>query len=763
MQQGPDGINTNLSPEDQKLATMVLAAKDRSASSRWIYEKDWFRNILYYVGQQWITFQEGSRRWRLRNMPSWVPLPVTNRLASTANVIRSAVAQVIPAFSAVPMQENEKSVLSANAADKYLDVIMRESGFRAARRRMASWITMTGNGFILTEFDTSPDTGTVTIPGETCTQCGNEMTPAQLQQDLKCTKCGSTELVENPSISTTIPQGRIRVRALSPFEVHVNNAILELEDQPEILIVEEVSLQGLRQTYGKLADGVVADVERSTGQFFLNSLANVTASGAGAGTHGQSRLEDNDKKGQVTLYKLYIKTCEEYPEGILIVMTGDQHILEKKTPYPFRFTHTKRPFYPLIHVRYDDVPGRFWAKTPIDDLVPKQRQRNELESLFQTIMMRCANPVWLLPSGIQATPITGDPGIQVKYTPAGGMKPERLPGLDAPVTLVKFLEMIDNDFEEIANTFAVMKGKNPGSVRAASAIQMLLERGFGRYGSVFDNLEEAYEQWAVQALELWRQQAIFPRVQAVARTAGAWQFMEFLGSDLGEVDVRVEAGSTRPKSQAGRQMLVQQALQWGILNPNDPEQRFKLGEELGMTHLLMGAEADIKVVAEENMTFMTWAKTVKDSLDSEQNDPTVDPQQLVGLMIQTFPIKGNPVLDHHPTHVVHHRRFALTEEFRSLPDVVQALFVQHLLTAHYPFLLQEVATGIGPTGVMAGLLPQKGTTGQNTPQNGSAKQGGGPGGAQSPTGMGVGGGKPRTNKSGEVFPTAPSTSNQGTG
>ena len=31
----------------------------------------------------------------------------------------------------------------------------------------------------------------------------------------------------------------------------------------------------------------------------------------------------------------------------------------------------------------------------------------------------------------------------------------------------------------LANTFAVMKGKSPGNVRAASAIQMLIERGFG--------------------------------------------------------------------------------------------------------------------------------------------------------------------------------------------------------------------------------------------------------------------------------------------
>ena len=746
-----DVIRTDATEKDQKLIQLVLDVKERTGANRWIFERDWFRNVLYYVGQQWITYQEGSRRWRLRNMPTWVPLPVTNRLASTGNTIRSAVAQVIPSFTATPTQENEKSVLSANAADKYLDVILRESGFRAARRRLASWVTYTGNGFLFTEFDTSEDTGVVVVPGERCQDCGNGIKPEELTEELNCPKCGSSNLVEDATISQNIPQGRIVVRALSPFEVYVDSGIMEVEEQPALLVIETRSLESVQQTYKDKAKDVRADIERETGRYFLDSLSQMTATGLGFGAGAGTKLDNDAKSGLVTLFRLFVKSCKDYPDGVALVMSGDQHILESQEPYPHRHKLTKRPFYPIVHVRYDDVPGRFWAKTPIDDLVPKQRQRNELESLFQTIVMRCANPVWLLPSGVQASPITGDPAILVRYTSVGGLKPERVPGVDAPISVIKFIEQIDQDFEELANTFAVMKGKNPGSVRAASAIQMLLERGFGRYGSVFDNLEEAYEQWAVQALEIWRQKTVFPRVQAVAQSAGSWQFMEFLGADLGEVDIRVEAGSTRPKSQAGRQMLVQQALQWGLVNPNDPEQRLKLSEELGMTHLLMGAEADTKVVAEENMKFMTWAQEVTAALKQEEDEPLVDPQIVSQLLIQSFPIRGNPILDHHPTHVVHHRRFALSEAFRALPEPIQQLFTQHILTAHYPYLVQEAMTGLGPTGVMAGILEQqKGTQGQNTPKGGrSQRQGGGPGGAtEGPFGSEKGAG---------------STSQQGTG
>ena len=748
MAKGQD-LRGDLSDKDRGLVELVLDYKDRFTARRWIYEREWFRNILFYVGQQWIVYEEGNRRWRLRNMPNWVPTPITNRIASTVNVIRSSVAQVHPAFQARPLQENERSVLTANAADKYLDVIMQESGFRAARRRMASWVTLTGNAFLHTEFDTSADTGTVDVPGEVCLDCGQQMKPQEIPENLLCPNCGSGNLQESKELGETIPQGMIRVRALSPFEVYVDPFILEMEDQPGILLIEQKNTDTIKQLYPDTGTEVTADNEALTGRNYLNSLAQTTGSGFNSGAPtGVSPAVEGD--GAATIYRLFVKTCRDYPDGVYVVMSGDQHVLEAKEPYPFRFKATRRPFYPVVHVLYDDVPGRFWGKTPVDDLVPKQRQRNEMESLFQTITMRCANPIWLVPTSVQTTPITGDPAIVVRYSSASGAKPERIAGLEVPQSVLAFIQQIDQDFEEIANTFAVMKGKNPGSVRAASAIQMLIERGFGRYGSVFDNLEEAYERWAVQALELWRQKAVFPRVQAVARVSGAWQFMEFLGSDLGDVDITVEAGSTRPKSQAGRQMLVQQLLQMALLNPNDPEQRKAIFEEFGATSLLAGAEADIKIVAEENMMFMTWAQEAKAKVD----EATIAgaPGEAVSMLLQqTFPIRGNAVLDHHPTHLIHHRRFALTEAFRALPQALQQMFVMHMVAAHYVPLVQEQMSGMGPMGlaIQANATMMGGPPGG--PQAGK-NAGGGPrvGGAQTPFG--------------QASPNTPGpTSSQGTG
>lgn len=181
-------------------------------------------------------------------------------------------------------------------------------------------------------------------------------------------------------------------------------------------------------------------------------------------------------------------------------------------------------------------------------------------------------------------------------------------------------------------------------------------------------------------------------------------------------------------------MLVGQALQWGLLNPQDPEQKMKIFEEMGMTHLLPGAEADTKVVAEENARFMTWAQQTV----SELEDGETEPEIALPHLMSTFPVKGNPIIDHHPTHVVHHRRLALTDAFRSLPDILQQMFIQHIVKDHLVYMFQEAAMGnMGTTSLMAGMLPQPQTTGAQRQQSGNPEPGKKPGSGKGPGGGGI--------------------------
>ena len=172
----------------------------------------------------------------------------------------------------------------------------------------------------------------------------------------------------------------------------------------------------------------------------------------------------------------------------------------------------------------------------------------------------------------------------------------------------------------------------------------------------------------------------------------------------------------------------------------------KIFEELGMMELLPGAAADVKVVAEENAKFMAWAQ----QLQKELGDGSLPPEAALPAIQSTNPLNGNHMLDHHPTHMVHHRRFGLTEQFRALPEALQMIFIQHIMQAHLMPLLQEIQTGIGLTGVLAGMMgapPQQ--PGQGAAALGAAP---GPASAGGPSGPGAPGAVPGQKSAGAVGP-----------
>ena len=115
--------------------------------SRWAFERQWFRSVLYYLGNQWLTWDGRSRKWRERKLRKWVPKPVTNRFASTVDSIVSAIqgTKVLP--SAWPATSDPSDIGAANVADRVLDVIGQEIKSERVRHHLAKWIVLCGDAF----------------------------------------------------------------------------------------------------------------------------------------------------------------------------------------------------------------------------------------------------------------------------------------------------------------------------------------------------------------------------------------------------------------------------------------------------------------------------------------------------------------------------------------------------------------------------------------------------------------------------------------
>lgn len=655
-----------------------------------MFERSWYGNILFYLGQQWIIYDNTAHRWRSRRLSAQVPTPITNLFRSTLDTVKSAIAQHVPRFLGTPVRDDPKAIAAAGSVDTQLQVILAEGRLDKARRGMMDWLILTGNAFIETLWDDSPETGEDVIPHEVCTSC-SAIIPAEAIKDDKipsCPLCGGKTFIESETEGIKVPRGAIRFETKSPFEVYLDAAIEELEDNPVLLLCESYTKEQVFQTWNVDVEG---DMGGSNNSLLLKDSVSTVES---AGPFGS--ITAIDRQHRVTVMRLFIKNCKEYPKGAYIAITGSGVELEKKAPYPWTRVNGKK-FFPLVHFKFGTLGGRAWGHTPADDLQPKQYQLNKAESLFTLIIARMANPVWLIPTNSNPTRISGEIGIQVEYTPAGNAKPEKVAGSEAPQSLVKYITDIRTSFDELSGAFSPVRGRQVGTRTPVGTIQQLTERGFGRWATVFEQLESGYGDVARIALEVWRQNSKAPRVRAAKNAVGGWTFQQFLAADWDDgIEIQVESGSARPHTQQEKLQTYMYLGQAGIINMADQAQVIKILEDVGMTNLLPGVEEDTQAAYQENREFLEWAQKLAQEI--LMHPDILSEPDVVTTAMTKMPLKANPIVDNAALHFLTHRRLALSPEFKALPDQLQIPLFAHMQEHKDQLLMSALIPQMPPSG-----------------------------------------------------------------
>lgn len=693
----------------EEVQQLVRDIRERLARRRWTVERNWWGNLLYFMGLQWVVYDIHARRWRQRKLSPSLPTPITNLFRSTLDTVKSALSQHDPRFLGTPERDDPHAVAAAQSADVQLQILLKEGNFRRAKRRMLDWLMPTGNAFIEPCWDNSEETGLVALPKEQCVGCQTTYDPRDLDPDEpKCEKCGS-ELFTDSEETIEVPRGRIRYDVISPFEIYLDPAIEELEDQPFLMVVSTYTTEQVALQWGyEVEQDNEYDLQ---GGRMKEAAATISAPGIGLPMAQQGV---GDRQNRVTVFRLFCKHFKGFPDGCYVVMTASGKLLEFDKTYPFKRHGNGLSYYPIVHFRFGTVGGRSWGYSPADDLLPKQYQLNKAEALFTMIMGRMANPVWLIPSNTNPTRITGEIGIQIEYTPAGGAKPERAAGMDAPPSLVKYIQDIRQSFDELSGAFAAMRGRPTGTRTPVGTTQIMNDRSFGRWATVFDQLEEGYTDIARNSLEIWRANARTPRVQAVKNAVGGFTFSEFLASDWDDgVDIQVEAGSARPKSQQEKLQTYEMAIQSGLIDVTDQAQRIKILEDTGLQNLLPGVEEDTKIAYKENADFMQWAGDLVQKASAEpvmgmQTHNDIDQQ------MQAQPLEVHPLVDNHSVHFLAHRRLCLTDEFQGLPDGAKQFMFSHMMQHQMDFG-QNMITGMPPAITQPGTRPAGGQAHPNSP------------------------------------------------
>jgi hypothetical protein len=208
---------------EERLLELFNELKKESFEYRYVWEREWLRDLWYIANRQWIYWNPSTRVWSDKKLAKWMPRPVTNKMAETVQAIRSNLSAINLAVVCRPVGHDTESIAAAEIADQLSPLIHEEHVMNQVMREADFWFIATGNSCLQLSWNTDTRFNKVFVPHEQCVGCGATYPPQEIvQAGQTCPGCGSTQFVPakdemgNPA-GEWVAFGKGKTTALSPL------------------------------------------------------------------------------------------------------------------------------------------------------------------------------------------------------------------------------------------------------------------------------------------------------------------------------------------------------------------------------------------------------------------------------------------------------------------------------------------------------------------------------------------------------------------
>lgn len=622
-----------LKEQHDKLVSWTLKQFEIMKSTRVATERQWYMNMAFYFGKQWVVMLKGNTnlgaatatpRLYTPNAPYYRARPVINRCRPT---IRTELAQLTankPNATIVPASAEDRDMYAALAGEQIWEYHYFNHKLKSVIRQAQWWNLVCGNAYIKCYWDFA---------------------------------AGQKDEQGNPL-------GDVQYHAETPFHVYVPNLReVELENQPFLIHAQLRSVDQIRMQFPEaFKDGNVPQNGNDANSVMEESFLNLI------------NIQDSQRRNDILVLEVWVKPghVPMMPQGGMFTLVGDT-VVQGFGEWPF--SHGKYPF-----AKFDHIPGgKFYSTSVLEDLIPIQKEYNRTRGQIIENKNRMAKMQLLAARGsVDPSKITSEPGLVIQYTP-GYPEPKPLPIQSMPSYVTEELERIKQDWNDISGQHEVSHGQVPPGVTAATAIAYLQERDESKLSPTFDSLEEGIEKIAQLTLcyvkDYWDEE----RTIRVTSPEGSFDAMAFKGSDLRDnVDIRVEAGSSLPVSKAAKQAFIMDMMKLGFIDPKDGLEVMEMG---GLSKIYERIQADQRQIQRENLRM---SKITPDML--------IQHEQLVqqSLLDGSTPVgpEGQPLIppplvpvntwDNHQLHIQIHNNYRKSQAFEALPQEIKKVFEDHV-------------------------------------------------------------------------------------
>lgn len=186
-----------------------------------------------------------------------------------------------------------------------------------------------------------------------------------------------------------------------------------------------------------------------------------------------------------------------YPGGRHVVVADNRIILDEKNPYQ----HGRFPFVEQHCYR---VPGRFWSKGVVQDLISPQDEVNKTLShlIDNRNLMGNAQFLYTKKSGLDPKKITSEPGLGIPVQEMSDFA--RIPPPSMPQYISEIFGLLQGSMERISNVPAVAQGVQQRQMSGV-AIETLLNTVNVTTAFMIGNMDQTMKRLAQMWLALLQQ------------------------------------------------------------------------------------------------------------------------------------------------------------------------------------------------------------------------------------------------------------------
>ena len=598
----------------------VLEELEKRKSQRTPLERQWTLNANFLVGNQYCEVRPYTGEIeQLEPVYDWLNRETFNNIAPLIETRIANLKKINYMMKVKPATNELDDYAKAEVSTSVLQYTQKSTDFVSKKDTMIYWNELCGNCFWLSWWDKDKGEKYAT---ETIVSINDNGTESKREK--------------------AYYQGDIDYGLVTPYEVFPESIFKQsVENQRSIILEQVKSVEDIYDLYG-------IDVEGSNVETF--ELTPVS-SGGGLGYENTvisigHRTAENAEK-VVTYFE---RPSKHKPNGLMIIIVGNEHLV-----YYGDMPYSK---IPLIQTVCHEVPGQFFGKSVIEDLIPFQRTYNGCINSIHEYIKRLSLGNLSVEEGsidIEEYEQRGlEPGAFLVYKD-GTNPPHPVQNGTLPSEIMQERYNIKNDMEYIAGVSQLMvNGATPSGVTSGQAISNLMEIDNTRLSLTGDHIRNSIRKLAVLWLEIYKIYATTRRIVNYVGTNNIGKALVWSSDDINSYDVDYITEN---------ELLMSEDMQ---------KQRFFDAYNMGLFTDSNGRIPErVKLMALEFMKIGNYTDIM--NLNSLQ----IQAAQRENIFFESGVIPKISDFDEHEIHIEEHLRYVLQMDFQILklkkPDYAAAL------------------------------------------------------------------------------------------